>query len=91
MSKAEEKALEAYPQVWNEEEDCDVNYEGRCGFTEGYEQAEKDFSELLQERIKTWESIYDENEQFGIDNEQANAVLEELKSLLEEYEKDNTI
>lgn len=34
--------MEAYPQVWNEEEDCDVNYDGRCGFIEGYEQAEKD-------------------------------------------------
>lgn len=43
MSKrAEEKALEAYPQVWNEEEDRDVNYDGRCGFIEGYELAEKD-------------------------------------------------
>ena len=42
MSKAEEKALEVYPQVWNEKEDCDVNYDGRCGFIEGYEQAEKD-------------------------------------------------
>ena len=41
-NKAEERALEAYPQVWNEEEDCDVNYDGRCGFIEGYEAAQKD-------------------------------------------------
>ena len=49
MKKAEERALEAYPQVWNEEEDCDVNYEGRCGFTEGDEQAEKDTIEKAAE------------------------------------------
>lgn len=45
------------------------------------------FVKLIQERIKTWESIYDENEQFGFDNEQAVAVLAELKALLEEVKK----
>jgi hypothetical protein len=46
-----------------------------------------EFKALIEERIKTWEDIYDENEQFGFDNEQATAVLDELKSILKELEK----
>lgn len=45
MSKAEERALEMYPEKWWR--DCDgdawdANEERREGFTQGYEQAEKD-------------------------------------------------
>ena len=69
-SKAEKRALEAYPQVWNEEEDCDVNYDGRCGFIEGYEQAEKDFGwhsidECLPE---TDEEVIVLTDELGINN-----------------------
>lgn len=48
------------------------------------------FKALIEERIKTWELIYDENEQFGFDNEQATAVLEELKAILEVLENEST-
>lgn len=57
MTRAEDAALRAYPQVWNEEEDCDVNYEGRCGYIEGYEQAEKDLA-LTPDDIKLITKIH---------------------------------
>lgn len=39
---AERRAMKAWPQVWNEEEDYDVNLEGREGFEEGYDEGRKD-------------------------------------------------
>ena len=56
MTRVEEKGLEAYPQVWNEEEDYDVNLEGRIGFIDGYKSAEKDLALTIKdmERIHTF-------------------------------------
>ena len=46
MSKiAGNKALKAYPQVWNEEEDFDVNEDERWAFQDGYDEAVKDVIE----------------------------------------------
>ena len=45
MTKAEEKALEAYPRTddaWGDE------WQKRVGFIEGYKQAEKDYIEYAQ-------------------------------------------
>ena len=53
MSKrAEEAALKTYPQVWNEEEDYDINLAERWAFQEGYEQAEKDIKEAIVKHFK---------------------------------------
>ena len=51
MSKAEERALEAYPidikatQLFGT---CDVNLDEREAFREGYQQAEKDLAPLIE-------------------------------------------
>lgn len=83
MSKrAEQRASEEYPRT------NQVQFYHREGFVLGYEQAEKDFAELLKERIKTYEDIYNENRQFGNDNESTSEVLEELKMLLKEIKND---
>ena len=50
MSKAEERALKAYPIKIAEREGYDENLRERKGFIKGYHQAEKD-NEL------TWENI----------------------------------
>ena len=53
MSKAEERALEAYPiniQATQLYGDWDINKTERNGFAKGYEQAEKDLA-------LTWEDI----------------------------------
>ena len=99
MSKrAEQRALEAYPYSPTEVNlfghktiTADGNSCDRAKYLKGYEQAEKDFAELLKERIKTYEGIYEENKAYGGDTESTTEVLKELKSLLQDYEKDNTI
>lgn len=57
MSKAEERALEAYPvkEGWEGNqygEWGDLNLESRKGFREGYEQAEKDIYKSMIERME---------------------------------------
>ena len=42
--------MEAYPQVWDEEQDIDINERERFAYIDGYEKAEKDLS-------LTWEDI----------------------------------
>ena len=101
MSKrAKQRALEAYPDIQFEDERKDDLFDDinqsysvlyRSIFLKGYEQAEKDFAELLKERIKTYDGIYEENKAYGGDTESTAEVLKELKSLLQDYEKDNTI
>lgn len=52
MSKAEERALEAYPiRIDPTACDCDLNEGARCIFQFGYEQAEKDLA-LTPDDIK---------------------------------------
>ena len=67
MSKAEEKALEAYPEnikeLWGplpgaeKPSIVDDNLPYRTGFIEGYEQAMKD----AEERIRNWELDFDDH------------------------------
>ena len=63
MSKAEERALEAYPIVMSQYSDnCkeyDSNESDRLTFIEGYHQAEKDL-ELTWEDLKTLDDISDD-------------------------------
>ena len=97
MSKrAEQRASEAYPgniTVINDDgtratfDDSIFNEQHRRTFIQGYEQAEKDFAELIQERIKTYEGIYEENKAYGGDTESNAEVLKELKALLKEVGK----
>lgn len=83
MSKrAEQRASEAYPRT------NQVQFYHREGFVLGYEQAKKDFAELLKERIKTYEGIYEENKAYGGDTESTAEVLKELKMLLKEIKND---
>ena len=60
MSKAEQRALEAYPIVISQHSDnCkeyDSNESDRLTFIEGYQQAEKDL-ELTWEDIKTIDKL----------------------------------
>lgn len=57
MSKAEERALEAYPiRIDPTACDCDLNEEARGIYQFGYKQAEKDLA-LTWEDIKTIEEI----------------------------------
>lgn len=62
MTRAEEKALEAYPECpcYNDlhQEYQDINGEYRVGFEIGYEQAEKDLA-LTWEDIKKLDGIMD--------------------------------
>ena len=65
MSKAEERALEKYPQkvewVGNQWDGApfDVNSESRVAYKQGYNQAEKDL-ELSWEDLKTLDDISDD-------------------------------
>jgi len=56
MSKAEERALKAYPIKIAEREGYDENLRERKGFIKGYHQAEKDL-ELTIEDIKTIDKL----------------------------------
>lgn len=61
MSKAEERALEAYPvdvQLYAESQEVpgkwlpvDENYLQRIGYQRGYEQAEKDIIAIIESRL----------------------------------------
>lgn len=51
MSKAEEAALKAYPNVLFPYTPLDLNAYRREAFINGYEQAEKDFIALIEARL----------------------------------------
>ena len=96
MSKrAEELANDLYPEKWEFNKKATGQYDTmlprRKAYIQGYEQAEKDFAEILKERIKTYEGIYEENKAYDGDTESTAEVLKELKALLQDYEKDNTV
>ena len=61
MTKAEQKALEAYPEkpVYNEAwgEDEDINVLNRIAFHEGYLQAEKDLALTWEDMLTIHEKI----------------------------------
>lgn len=51
MSKAEERALEAYPNVLFPFTPLDLNAYRREAFINGYEQAERDITAIIESRI----------------------------------------
>ena len=51
MSKAEERALEAYPNVLLPFTPLDLNAYRREAFINGYEQAERDITAIIESRI----------------------------------------
>ena len=59
MSKAEDRALKAYPKKMAEREGYDENLRERKGFIKGYHQAEKDLK-LTWEDLATIEKLGDD-------------------------------
>ena len=81
MSKAEERALKAYPIKIAERDGYDENLRERKGFIKGYHQAEKDLA-LTWEDVKLIWNITDEMDNMP-EKEFYQEVLKRFKNLKE--------
>lgn len=81
MSKiAEKKALEAYPEKYDNL--LDTNVDRRIGYRQGYEQAMQDFEEYL----KYCSTFTDMNGNTRIDNNLLNTLIDNFKNYMEEQQ-----
>jgi hypothetical protein len=78
MSKAEERALKAYPIKIAEREGYDENLRERKGFVKGYHQAEKDVAEAFAKIIRGNLSMIDKSIQNKFEQLYTNITKEKI-------------